>query len=242
MRNRLLIFLIIITGSFMWPFSCEGQTNLPCDPIYVEDPVQEAKIAKLEEDLGAVRQNVKDQAVEITQLKKDLTAELDKNDALIAQLQSANGQLETVKNDLANLQIISNTQGELITTLEKDLAECKAKPPTTVTDTVYIDKPLDYITVGGKEYKVADIELIRPFQEIDTIIVSHCDSTKLTRWYHHGGIAGYPHDISFNTKELGFVRTTFKDSLTNEIKVQPTYTLKRIKDYTKAETFYEFIK
>ena len=218
MKNKLLVIMILISGAFLYPFSCEGQTNLPCDPVYVEDPIQEAKIVKLQ---------------------KDLSAELDKNDALVLQMTTLSGELEVVKADLSNLQIIANTQGELITVLEKDLADCQAKPPATVTDTIY--KEADYITVAGKQYKVSDIELIKPFKEIDTVVVSHCDSTKYTKWFHHGGISGYPHYISFSTKEYSMVKVLFTDSLTNEIKVQQQYTLKRIKDYSKAETVYEFI-
>lgn len=86
-----------------------------------------------------------------------------------------------------------------------------------------------------------DVEIM-PKDLIDQITVSHCDSTKFTTWFHHGGISGYPHDISFNTKEYGFVRVHFKDSLTNEIKVQAQYKLKRTKNYVNAKTKYEFIE
>ena len=86
------------------------------------------------------------------------------------------------------------------------------------------------------------IKEVVPAPMVDEVVVTHCDSTKFTTWFHHGGISGYPHDISFATSEYGFVRVTFKDSLTDEIKVKQSYRLKRTRNYAEARTYYEFIE
>jgi hypothetical protein len=114
-----------------------------------------------------------------------------------------------------------------ITTLTAELEACNNRPPEIVRDTVYVDKIVEVV----------------PEPQIDTVTVTHCsEETKNTTWFHHGSIAGYPHDISFATKELSIIRVHFKDSLTNEFKVQDSYKLKRTKDFEKARTLYEFIE
>ena len=122
-----------------------------------------------------------------------------------------------------------------------EVTELKKELATAEGETIYIER--DSITVNGIDYKVTDIELIRPIQAIDTITVTHCGLTNETVWYHHGGVdLPYPKDITFATAEHGMTRVKFNTQLTDTIKVQASYQLKRIRDYEKAWTFYEFIK
>jgi hypothetical protein len=109
-------------------------------------------------------------------------------------------------------------------TLNDQLQQCLNKP----ADTVYIDKIVE----------------VMPKPIIDTVVVTHCaDSTKNTTWFHHGGIdTPYPKDISFATKEFAFTRVTFNTPLTDSIKVQPSYKLRRTRDFENARTTFEFIE
>lgn len=235
MKSKLIIITIIISGFFLYPFSCTGQISVPpgggddgCDTVFVDDPALEAEREGYKNQIEGlnvevnVQRSLKEQALASLEDYKTSVANLEK-DVLNLNTQILN--LNEVIGDMTNTIVLKDAE---IANLEERLQNSSNEP--------------EVITVGGVQYVVADIELILPRQEVDTIIVSHCDSTKLTTWFHHGGVAGYPHDISFNTKEKGFVRVHFKDSLTNEIKVQPEYKLQRIKDYSTAETYYIFIE
>jgi len=227
--------LLFFLGVF---FSCTPQSN--CDTVFIEDPVTQQEIAGYKVDLSRLTNELL-VANGLIKSKDDKIAELQsvvvaKDNAISGLQTEVLGLNTTVAEKDAEISSISATLDKT----KADLADCIAKP--VGTDTIYVDKPLDYITVAGVQYKVSDIQLIRPFKDIDTVVVTHCDSTKYTKWIHHGGISGYPHYISFSTKEYALVKVLFTDSLTNEIKVQPEYTLKRIKDYEKAETYFEFIK
>jgi hypothetical protein len=154
----------------------------------------------------------------------------DLND-MINQLTEQNMTLTENNESLMSTLVLKNAEIATLTTQRDDLAlllqQCQDTPPDVVRDTVYVDKIIEVI----------------PEPLIDTVTVTHCaDSTKNTTWFHHGGISGYPHDITFSTKEYGMTRITFKDSLTNEIKVQKSYKLKRTKDFENARTTFEFIE
>lgn len=226
--KSLRTILIITFLATLYPFGCEAQIN--CDPL--ESERYEAQI----------------QAFEIT--VADLT---EQNEALTAQgvsLQSEINGLKIIESNLLrdksqlteqNAGLESTVNG--LQTQNKDLsellAECRSSTPER--DTIVVQS--EYITVGGVEYKVSDIELIRPKLGIDTVTVTHCGATKETDWWHHGGISEpYPKDITFATTEFGMTRVHFKDSVTNEIKVQASYKLKRMKDYVNARTTYEFVE
>lgn len=163
----------------------------------------------------AERETFNQMITRLTQENEDLAGEVQNLNSDVLALQ---GRVSIRDAEISTLKTSINNKDQTISELELALSE-KA-------DTIYLDKI---------------VEIIKP-DDIDEVIVSHCDSTKLTTWFHHGGVAGYPHDISFATSEYGFVRVTFNDSLTNEIKVQPQYTLKRIRNYENAKTYYEFIK
>ena len=219
MRKAILIILAI---SF-YPFGCEGQNTNPtpgaCDTVFIESPEWESEretfnqmIIRLTDQNKALRENVASLDVQVTSLKNDVTS-------LNNTVKARDASIVTLTATIAN-------KDTNISDLERLLVECKSLPPDTVTDTVYVD---------------VIVEVIPP-SITDEVLVSHCDSTKFTTWFHYGGVSGYPHDISFATKEFGMVRVTFNDSLTNEIKVQPQYTLKRTKDFENARTLYEFVK
>lgn len=238
MNTKLLSITILITIAMLYPFSCTPQVGVPvggdgCDTIFIEDPGLNEQIENFQQMIE--RLTVENQTLmdENAGLKTEVTG-LESTVAI---------QVQTISerdSEILNQKKVIATNEDDIATLEAKVTELENRPPETVTDTIY--KELDYITVAGTEYKVSDIELIRPYKAIDTVTVTHCaDSTKNTTWFHHGGVSGYPHDITFATKEYGMTRITFKDSLTNEIKVQKSYRLKRTRDYTEAKTLYEFI-
>lgn len=237
-------FTIILLFVFL---SCTGQVP-KCDTIYIEDPTTEAMILRLTKensDLTASNQV-------LTDINTGINTQLDAANSTIAEQDTTIRRLgdiiETDGQKMTEMDAtIKRQENEIlvaldsITTLGSDLADCLAKP--VGIDTVYVDKPLDYITVGGVDYKVSDIELIKPFQEIDTILVSHSNDDKTSRkFFHHGPFeAPFPKDITFETKELCMITVKFPDSL-GTYRSLDQFKVKRIRDYTLADTFYEFIK
>ena len=167
--------------------------------------------------------------IEKNAFTKEIEVLHEANAGLDALVDKVNAQITTLKSDKAKLETTIASKDVEIKSLEDQLASSGGEP--------------EYITVNGVQYKVSDIQLIKPFQVIDTVTVTHCGATKDTDWFHHGGVdLPYPKDITFATAEYGMTRVKFNVKLTDAIKVQTSYKLKRIRDYEKAQTFYEFIE
>ena len=167
--------------------------------------------------------------IEKNAFTKEIEVLHEANAGLDALVDKVNAQITTLKSDKTKLGTTIASKDVEIKSLEDQLASSGGEP--------------EYITVNGVQYKVSDIQLIKPFQVIDTVTVTHCGATKDTDWFHHGGVdLPYPKDITFATAEYGMTRVKFNVKLTDAIKVQTSYKLKRIRDYEKAQTFYEFIE
>lgn len=225
------VLLIILAISF-YPFGCEAQVG--CQDLEIESE-------KWNTERNAYIDQVDGFTKEVNRLKQveaDLT---DANSGLSNQIDVKDAQIGSQANQITSLNGVVNERDVTISTLNLEVTKLKDDLATAEGETIYIER--DSITVNGVDYKVTDIELIRPLQEIDTVTVTHCGATVDTDWYHHGGIdLPYPKDITFATAEYGMTRVKFNTKLTDTIKVQASYQLKRIRDYEKAWTFYEFIK
>lgn len=245
MKNKLAVFLIIITGAFLYPFGCEAQVNgtIPnpesCDTVFIEDHQRDAAEAELRELLDQVTTDVANlkksdqektivistQANEIGSLKSAIA---DKDNALetyAADIAKANSDIEILKSD--------------IVVLEAALAE---KPDTVYRDGEVVYRDRDSITVGGIAYKVTDIEQILPFQTVDTVDVTWCVTTPADRKYwHEGDIDTYPHFVNFATTEKGMIKVYFRQPLDTVIKKHNTLTLQRIRSHKEGVTQYDFI-
>ena len=263
MKN--IAFWIFMIASITFLSRCEAQTKITipedCE-IGIDSPQLEAERKAYQDTISDQRttirrlgdiietdgqkmaemdQTIKSQAGEISTLtsaNSALSDQVEKQADTITDLRTKNGnQAEQISNllDMNDALVARNqAQKDTIETQKQIIADLEDRPGGSC----------DSITVGGIRYAVKDIQMIRPEKEIDTIMITHCaDSTKNTTWFHHGGVdLPYPKDISMASKELGFVRIHFKDSLTNEIKVQKSYLLKRIRNYKEAHTSYEFVK
>ena len=237
-----LLFVIVFSllGAI---YSCtpqSGGVTIPgtggCDTVYIESPV----LGEFQRELQRLRQEAGVKDAEIATLNQKLTnrdntiAEKENvilslntaNNKLSDDLKATQDNLNTLQADHDALHQTSQEQFAQIQKLEVDLQACLDNPEV-IRDTIYQDKIVEVI----------------PPPAIDTLLITHCaDSTKNTTWYHWGGLTPYPHVVSMASKELGMVDIIFKDSLTDEIKAQKSYQLKRTKDYENAKTTYEFIK
>lgn len=227
--TRILVLILLIN---LYPFGCEAQQRPDCT---LESEQWEAEKKDFNLTITRLTGENQDKANEIAGLKiveGNLNNQIDAleadNNSLTISVDNLEGTIVNLNNDIVALQADN-------TLLNTQLEECNNREVEVVES--------EYITVAGVEYKVSDIELIRPKTAVDTVTVTHCGATKETIWFHHGGLdIPYPKDITFATEEFGMTRVHFKDSLTDEIKVQTSYQLKRIKDYVNARTTFEFVK
>ena len=207
---------ILLVMAVLWPFSCTPQSGITVGSGDCDTVyIESPEIEAMNNGMKACKEMVE----KLTAENMELT---DQNESITANLASA---MTTIKSQQATIKnqetVISDLTADN-TRLEGLLQEC-------------LDKPADTVEL---------IVEVMPKPVIDTVIVTHCaDSTKNTTWFHHGGIdTPYPKDISFATKEFAFTRVTFNTPLTDSIKVQKSYKLKRKKDFENARTTFEFIE
>lgn len=234
------ILFILLGALILWPFGCEAQTP-DCPPIYIENPKAEQ---------------------ELQECKDDLTDQLDKNDALLAENKTLEQSITTKDGQITSLNLTISIKDEEITTLNNtvaqkdeqiagnisqisdlddqvnslklDLEECVNKPGTA--------PDCEFITIGGIEYKVSDITKILPMQTVDTIDIAFCqDTTGLRDYIHEGSITQYPHFINVASKTRGLVKVWFETPLDSAIKVQDYWKVRRIRSHEHAKTELTFI-
>jgi seryl-tRNA synthetase len=241
--KKLGILMIIMSGLFMYPFSCTAQIDEGCDTIVIEDPQQEAKISELESEIStALDQNDK------------LVKDLQRQGLIIStqsnEITSLKGQVSNQADQIQSLTVTNSVTQASLTKANSDIQILKSEVKlledelSLAPDTIYVDKPVqnDYIVVGGVEYKVDEIEQILPFQTVDTVDVSWCteDPTK-RQYFHEGDIDVYPHFINFATKEKGMIKVYFEEPLDTLIKKRSTLTLKRIRSHKEGLSQYNYI-
>ena len=256
MKNRILILVILISGAFLYPFGCEGQTKtLPvdpdgCDTVFIESP----EIQKCADDLAGAQIVIDNLNTTISDKDAIIvvkTAQVANLDTKVAALNTTIGKrdatirtneaaIQGLNEDLAIQNDLNAAKDVIIERRDVTINEMQvlldAKP---TTETVYVEK--DSITVGGKDYKVSEIDVILPTQSIDTIFLNTCyaqtDTNKV--WYHGGDIDAYPHIIYFPTKELSMIGVQFNEKLTDDMKkYQTKFTVKRIRNHEDATTKY----
>lgn len=231
MRNKILTLGILFGLTMMYPWSCSPQGGVPitdgedCDTIYVESPVLDAKI----EGLNTMIARLTEENIQAT----------NQNNGLKKQLEECN-------NTVASQQSTIATQKATILSLEATITELENRPPEIVTDTIY--KEADFITVNGVEYKVADIELIKPLTETvewemffcyDTL-ASGQQTTGKRPFIHEGDINTYPHYVNVASKDRGMIKVWFETPLDSTIKVAKSWILDERRDYKNAKTRYTF--
>lgn len=250
MKNFSKALLIVIAIGF-YPFGCEAQTGgIPtpdsCDTVFIEDPQRDLMEQELRDLLDLAKSDII--GLEKTVEERDLIISTQAN-----QISSQGTQIENLLSQVSEIQ---ETNGDLIInldsakseivvlkkeiqTLEDDLAQ---KPDTVYKEGEIVYRDRDSITVGGIEYKVAEIEQILPFQTVDTIQATWCDPDPTTRKYwHEGDINVYPHFVNFATKERGMIKVYFKQPLDTLIKKHNTLTLQRIRSHKEGITQYDYI-
>ena len=230
MKTKFFKLLALLFVLWLYPFSCVGQTNgtIPnndsCDTIFIEDPSVDAMIKRLTEENLAALENI-----------ATLENTVADNETTIRRL---NDIIETDGQTMTELSIKVDGLTSDLALANKQLEACQNQAPEI--DTVFVEK--DFITVNGKEYKVAEIELIVPTEEIDTIELTICwrDPEKKVWLHATDNIDVYPHLIHIPTKEKGLIPVTFTDSLTLDMKrYQTTWKMMRVINHQKGETQYK---
>lgn len=229
MKNYLKILMVVGLIN-LYPFGCEGQTIIDPDCNDIVSEQWEAERKQWASDEADFISTIEGLTQENRKLTDDLTGlqlVITNKDTQIEELQTANGSLS------AHIDVLEGEKSQLQILLD----ECKA----TVQDTVVVES--EYITVNGTEYKVSDIELIRPIQTVDTIRIAFCqDTTGLRDFWHEGPIDQYPHFINIATKTLGMKKVYFETPLDSTIKVADEWEVLRIRNYELARTQYNFIR
>ncbi len=237
LRGELITVIMLGLLSF---YSCNGQTP-DCPPIYLESPELEARIKGYEDEVTSLTTE-KNKALDSVATLNTLTRQLQKlldTDAQTIQVLNADKlrltqDLNKANSDIAKVKLDLGIARDSISDLLNQDA-------IVVRDTVTVES--EYITVNGKEYKVADIENILPNQTTDTITLGFClDDTSKREFLHEGPIDQYPHFVNFASKNRGLVKVWFKTPLTDEIKVQDTITVQRIRSHKEGLTELIFIK
>jgi hypothetical protein len=235
MRNKIVVVGLIVITAMLWPFSCNPQSGVPvddgCDTLFIESPDLVEKIETFEQMIARLTEDV-----------RLLNAS---NESLTADLVTAN---QTIANRDNTIVALNKQVGTLESDMEKlrvDLAECLDRPSDTVEvvvrDTVTVEVPLDYITVDGVEYKVSEIELIRPKREDLTYEMFFCTDTTANRTFiHEGSPTNYPHFINVASKSRGMMKVWFEVPLDSTIKVAKSWILDERRSYETAKTEYVF--
>lgn len=258
--------LIIGFMLFMYPWSCTPQ-SVPigdggegCDTIFVESPVLneqinafQAEIARLKEengDLTTQNNGVKQQLQECNETVAAQEATITTQTATIAAqtttISQKNDEIAQKDGQIDNQAMQIASQSEEIATLEAKVTELENRPPETVIDTVY--QEADYITVGGVEYKVDEIELIKPRQEIVEWEMFFCFDTTSTGqqttgkrpWIHEGDPNVYPHFVNVASRDRGMIKVWFEQPLDSTIKIAKSWILEERRNYDLAKTQYVY--
>ena len=224
-------FLVVMVLFGM--IACQGQTTVKvsenCDTIIIESPT----VQKCADDLAEATSTIEQQQGQIANQATQIETLLTSNTDLHAQV---NDRDERINNQTKEIKTLEDE----VVSLNTSLKECQDAGP--VMDTVYVDVPLDYITIGGKDYKVSEIEKILPMQTVDTIDIAFCEEETGERTYlHEGSIVQYPHFVNVASKDRGMVKVWFETPLDSTIKVQDHWKLKRIRNHEQARTEMTFI-